>query len=172
MWSINSGRPRYTRDKRRSSGMRGAEIHIRSPSPSSGRPKPTVPISEPGGPFRICVVAASISSFTASAASVAGLSASSSRWRAQFVGRSLHHCVRLVFGRCSVMLPKPTTESPKIPANQKADARIRTADPFITRVDHLSSPVVPSRAKPHESEESARPRWRPKPADGKHVDPA
>jgi hypothetical protein len=53
----------------------------------------------------------------------------------------------------------------------EADARIRTADPFITSVDHLSSPVVPSRAKPHEHMEWAKPQWRPKTADGKHVDP-
>ena len=38
-------------------------FHIRSPSPWSGWSKPTEPISEPGGPFRISVVAASGSSF-------------------------------------------------------------------------------------------------------------
>jgi hypothetical protein len=32
--------------------------------------------------------------------------------------------------------------------------------------------VVPSRPKPHESKEPARPRWRPKTAGGKHVDRA
>jgi hypothetical protein len=46
--------------------------------------------------------------------------------------------------------------------SQKADARTRTGDPFITSFDQVPSPVVPSRAKPHESEESAQPRWRPK----------
>jgi hypothetical protein len=60
----------------------------------------------------------------------------------------------------------------KIPVIDRADARTRTGDPFFTSVDHLSSPVVPSRAKPHESKESASPRWRPKTGGGKHVDPA
>ena len=36
---------------------------MRSPSPRSGRPKPSVPISDPGGPLRISVVAALGSSF-------------------------------------------------------------------------------------------------------------
>ena len=35
--------------------------------------------------------------------------------------------------------------------DRKADARTRTADPFITRVDQVSSQDARSRAKPHES---------------------
>jgi hypothetical protein len=57
-------------------------------------------------------------------------------------------------------------------SGREADARTRTGDPFITSVDRVSSPVAPSRAKPHESGESAKPRWRPKSLDAKHVDPA
>jgi len=55
---------------------------------------------------------------------------------------------------------------------READARIRTADPFITRVDRLSSRDAKSRAKSHGSKESARPRWRPKTSNDKDVDPA
>ena len=63
-------------------------------------------------------------------------------------------------------------KEPANPLKPTADARTRTADPFITSVDHVSSPVAPSRVKPHESKESARPRWRPKTGDGTHVDSA
>lgn len=48
---------------------------------------------------------------------------------------------------------------------------LETADPFITSVDSMSSSVEASREKPHESKKRAGPRWRPKTADGKHVDP-
>jgi hypothetical protein len=44
----------------------------------------------------------------------------------------------------------------------EADARTRTADPFITSVDPLSRQGARSRAKPHGSDDRARPRWRPK----------
>ena len=62
MWSINSLRPRYLRLKRWASGMRGARFHSRCASPLSGWSKPPVAISEPVGPLRIWVVAASTSS--------------------------------------------------------------------------------------------------------------
>jgi hypothetical protein len=55
---------------------------------------------------------------------------------------------------------------------EEADARIRTADPFITSVDSLSPPVVPGRGKSYESDEFVPPRWRPKTARDKPVDPA
>src|SRR5919106_1044400 len=58
VWSISSPRPRNTWLKRRSAGISGARFHSRAPSPWSGRSKPGVPISEPGGPRRIWVVAA------------------------------------------------------------------------------------------------------------------
>ena len=54
----------------------------------------------------------------------------------------------------------------------EADARIRTADPFITSVDSMSPPGVRGRGKSHDSKEFAPPRWRPKTADDKPVDPA
>jgi hypothetical protein len=54
----------------------------------------------------------------------------------------------------------------------RADARIRTADPFITSTDQLSPPVVPGRRKPHESEQFAPLRWRPKTGSDNPVDPA
>ena len=56
--------------------------------------------------------------------------------------------------------------------NERADARTRTGDTFITSVDQVSPRVAPSRAKPHESRESAPPRWRPKTTNGERVDPA
>ena len=55
---------------------------------------------------------------------------------------------------------------------ERADARIRTADPFITSVDLLSVADAQSRVKPHGSKESARPRWRPKTPSDRDVDPA
>ena len=63
-------------------------------------------------------------------------------------------------------------EDDALNTRQKADARIRTADPFITRDDRVPSPDIRSREKAHGSDESPTPRWRPKPADGKRVDPA
>ena len=36
------------------------------------------------------------------------------------------------FGACSAVLPVPISKQDLIPANQEADARIRTADSFIT----------------------------------------
>jgi hypothetical protein len=44
-------------------------------------------------------------------------------------------------------------------------------DPFITSVGPVSPQVARSRAKPHDSERSGRPRWRPKTPNGKRVDP-
>ncbi len=52
--------------------------------------------------------------------------------------------VRIVF----VPLPDKTANSHKIPANREADARIRTADPFITRVDRGWQPVHASPSRP------------------------
>ena len=40
--------------------------------------------------------------------------------------------VRMCFGRCSARLSKLAAKYHKRPANREADARIRTADPFIT----------------------------------------
>src|SRR5215203_3774142 len=42
----------------------------------------------------------------------------------------------------------------------RADARIRPADPFMTSLDQVSPEDAQSRAKPHESNGRARPRWR------------
>ena len=41
--------------------------------------------------------------------------------------------VRVMFGSCSDVLPDQAANHEKIPAKPRADARIRTADPFITR---------------------------------------
>jgi len=54
---------------------------------------------------------------------------------------------------------------------ERADARTRTGDPFITSVDQLSGGVVGGHEKPHGSEISTPPRWRPKTGDGNPVDP-
>jgi Phage integrase family len=78
-------------------------------------------------------------------------------------------------------LVDPSTSEPRTSARnsgkksleiERADARIRTADPFITRVDQVSSQDARSRSKPHGSKESQRLRWRPKTGNGKDVDPA
>src|SRR6266545_4415792 len=65
-------------------------------------------------------------------------------------------------------LPVPTSSL----QSAKADARIRTADPFITRVDQVSAQDARGRAKSHGSKESGRARWRPKTENDKPVDPA
>ena len=65
--------------------------------------------------------------------------------------RPLHtepKCVRAVFGPCSVSLPIKKSEYTTIQGNQRADARIRTADPFITRVDRGWHPVPSSPSRP------------------------
>jgi hypothetical protein len=54
---------------------------------------------------------------------------------------------------------------------ERADARTRTGDPFITSVDQLSRGVVGGREKRHGSGISTPPRWRPKTGDGNPVDP-
>lgn len=51
-------------------------------------------------------------------------------------------------------------ESAETASDLEADARTRTGDPFITSVDQPSPPVGSSRAKPHQSRETAPPRWR------------
>ena len=43
-----------------------------------------------------------------------------------------HLLCSVVFGWCSVLLSKTTPNRPQSPAKPGADARIRTADPFIT----------------------------------------
>ena len=40
--------------------------------------------------------------------------------------------VRVVFGPCSDVFPDQATKREEMPAKSRADARIRTADPFIT----------------------------------------
>ena len=55
---------------------------------------------------------------------------------------------------------------------ERADARTRTGDPFVTSVDQAPSPVAPSRARPHGYGKSPPPRWRPKTRDDKGLDPA
>jgi len=65
-----------------------------------------------------------------------------------------------------------SSEIGKSPEIERADARIRTADPFITRDDELSLDVGPARAKPHHSKKPVAPRWRPKTPRGGGVDPA
>jgi hypothetical protein len=57
-------------------------------------------------------------------------------------------------------------------SSSEADARIRTADPFITSADPLSPPVAPGRGKPPESRTFEPPRWRPKTTNDNRVDPA
>jgi hypothetical protein len=54
--------------------------------------------------------------------------------------------------RTAVSTVATAKESPA--NNTKADARTRTADPFIRSVDQVSAPDTRSRAKPHESKET------------------
>jgi hypothetical protein len=54
----------------------------------------------------------------------------------------------------------------------EADARIRTANPFIASVDQESPQDAPSRATPHRSKGSPPPKWRPKTSNDKGVDSA
>ena len=63
-------------------------------------------------------------------------------------------------------------EAADLASRERADARTRTGDSFITSVDQESLPGVRSRAKPHCSNESPPPRWRPKTWNDKSVDPA
>jgi hypothetical protein len=72
----------------------------------------------------------------------------------------------------SVAKPSLGTNSLGRLRTERADARTRTGDPFITSVDQMPPQVAPGHAKSHRSKESARPRWPPQTANGKDVDPA
>jgi hypothetical protein len=63
-------------------------------------------------------------------------------------------------------------ESAEVALLEEADARTRTEDPFITRVEPVTPGDAPGRVEPHASEESQPRRWRPKSSNDKGVDPA
>ena len=81
---------------------------------------------------------------------------------------------RVPIARAIVAARRPAAEIRPKKALQikEADARIRTADPFITSVDQASPRVALGRAKPHESEETRPVRWRSKTREDEGVDPA
>ena len=54
---------------------------------------------------------------------------------------------------------------------ERADARIRTVDPFITSVDQVSPTVAAGPGESREERNLAPLRWRPKTGYGEGVDP-